>query len=69
MIVVKNGSAASLVSNCASFSNREQVLEELGKLFPVDIFGKCGVPPPSNTDGGMIERSDGTKTLFIFLRF
>lgn len=33
---------AWIVSNCKSYSRREQYVEELQKTVPVDIYGKCG---------------------------
>lgn len=42
----KNFSAVVVVSNCASRSQREEVLSELGRIVPVHVFGKCGQPLP-----------------------
>eukprot|EP00092_Neocalanus_flemingeri_P043207 GFUD01047564.1.p1 GENE.GFUD01047564.1~~GFUD01047564.1.p1 ORF type:complete len:427 (-),score=76.54 GFUD01047564.1:62-1342(-) len=47
-MTAKNLSATVLLSNCRSFSDREGVLNELGKLMLVDVFGNCGKPPPKS---------------------
>ena len=39
-------SGAIFNSNCASKSNREGVLAELGTMMQVDVFGHCGKPAP-----------------------
>ena len=45
-----NYSGAIINSNCASHSNREGVLAQLGTMMQVDVFGKCGKPAPIPQD-------------------
>ena len=37
-----------MVSNCATFSEREKYVKELRKFIPIDIFGSCGKMCPEN---------------------
>ena len=55
-IPAKNFSAVVVVSNCASRSQREEVLSELGRIVPVHVYGKCGHPLP---DLGPTNRTTG----------
>ncbi|XP_037024245.1 alpha-(1,3)-fucosyltransferase C-like [Bradysia coprophila] len=38
----KTKQIAWFVSNCESFSRREEIVEKLGRHIPIDIYGKCG---------------------------
>ena len=50
----KNFSTIILLSNCASQSQRENILGDLGRVVPVDIVGACGQP-----DAGSYDASSG----------
>jgi hypothetical protein len=39
--------AAALISNCDDKSQRMQLIKELSRYIPVRIYGKCGIPCPT----------------------
>ena len=51
-LAVKEGSstfAAQMASNCNSKSGREELVQQIQKLIPVDVYGQCG-PLKCNRD-------------------
>lgn len=40
----------AIISNCGGSSNRLRYINELKKFVPVDVYGKCGIKCPANTD-------------------
>ena len=51
-VAIKTFSAFIFLTNCASQSQREKVVGDLGTLMQVDVFGACGQPSPVGGNHG-----------------
>lgn len=65
----KSKDVAWFVSNCNSFSNREEVVRQMKQFIPIDVYGKCGDLKCPNVDRNKVCYEMLSKTYKFYLSF